>query len=822
MNSPTYNIRAYNGLKITDGTFTSRHGVISVGGGEALIEDGSYTIEFKAATTSNVLYVYGDTDLTINGGDFISDNTANKADSGAALLVSGSSASVEINGGTFVGMNGMVSGNANTVVNGGSFDTVWNYNHYDKIQTFVPVGKTITVAGVTYTKNENGEMVEVVNLPKAEVTRLEAMTLKAGEHRVWDGSLREGTEDIPLEIVMNFKTLETAEEVKYSPWKYWKVDFYLTLEDLAGDSVTADNCYLAGNYGEFGWIVIPTDGDVLENGVTYPVVKEYDANITYKQICDSVKNFTAAIHIDEAILNANPNMKVKLELKITDPEDENLQFTIGEPAIYTAGQLKGEPKAEVTRLEAMTLKAGEHKVWDGSLREGTEDRPLEIVMNFKALETAEEVKYSPWKYWKVDFYLTLEDLAGDSVTADNCYLAGNYGEFGWIVIPTDGDVLENGVTYPVVKEYDANITYKQICDSVKNFTAAIHIDEAILNANPNMKVKLELKITDPEDENLQFTIGEPAIYTVDDLKNKEEEPKEYVIYGSNMILDNSLAMNFYIVPRLVETTDKVVVKHIYTDGRADYVIEKEISEINQTLYSGMYRVTMDSIAAKEMSETIEITVYSADGKVKDYYEDSVRQYAMGRIEKSSDEEMRILAVDLLNYGAEAQKYFGYNVSDLANNQLTAEQQALATPEVAVEDNYSGAAPSYGSSLHLESNIALMSYFDRPEGDIDGMKAEIKFVNHLGNEIGATVQGSEFAKVTSGGAKLIGIKIPSLVLADMKQIINVKVYNADGSLYGEVDDSIESYIWFARNNNMSSEEVMNALAKVSTSAHNYLH
>ena len=232
-------------------------------------------------------------------------------------------------------------------------------------------------------------------------------------------------------------------------------------------------------------------------------------------------SFTSAIHIDEAILNANPNMKVKLELKITNPEDENQQFIIGDPLIYNVGQLKGEPKAEVTRLEAMTLKADEHQVWDGSLHAGTEDKPLEIVVNFKALETAEEVKYSPWKKWKVDFYLTLEDLSGDSITADNCYLAGNYGTFGWIVIPTDGLELEEGVTYPVVSAYDANITYKQICESVKDFTSAIHIDEAILYANPNMKVKLELKITNPEDENQQFVIGDPLIYTFDDLKNED-------------------------------------------------------------------------------------------------------------------------------------------------------------------------------------------------------------------------------------------------------------------------------------------------------------
>ncbi len=156
LTSPTYNIRAYNGLKITDGEFTSRHGVVSLGGGEGFIEGGTYTIEFAAATTSNVVYVYNDAELTIENGDFISDNSANKADSGAAVVVSGNAAVLEINDGKFIGMNGMVSCNNNTVINGGEFDTVWDYNHYGSIESHISEGAVIKVADKTYTKTASG------------------------------------------------------------------------------------------------------------------------------------------------------------------------------------------------------------------------------------------------------------------------------------------------------------------------------------------------------------------------------------------------------------------------------------------------------------------------------------------------------------------------------------------------------------------------------------------------------------------------------------------------------------------------------------------
>ena len=180
------------------------------------------------------------------------------------------------------------------------------------------------------------------------------------------------------------------------------------------------------------------------------------------------------------------------------------------------------PEAEVTVLPRMTLTAADHNYMCWPSGDTTINRPLEIVMNFKTNETTEEARPNGFLPWKVDFYLTFEGLANGSIVADNCYLAGNYGSFGWIVIPTDGMELEANVEYPVVAAYDANITYKQICDSVKNFTAAIHVDQDILDANPDFKVTLKLKMTNPDNADDVVVIGEPATYTAEDLATKED------------------------------------------------------------------------------------------------------------------------------------------------------------------------------------------------------------------------------------------------------------------------------------------------------------
>ena len=175
------------------------------------------------------------------------------------------------------------------------------------------------------------------------------------------------------------------------------------------------------------------------------------------------------------------------------------------------------PQAEVTKLSATTLAGGDYMIHPSG--DNTVERPLEIAVNFKAIDTLEECLAGDYSQWLVDFYLTIDNLAGDAITADNCYLAGNYGTFGWIEIPLDGQTIESGVTYPIVSQYDATLNYKDICKSVKDFTAAIHIDQAILDANPGMTVKLELVMTNPENREEKIQIGPDYIYGVEALKN---------------------------------------------------------------------------------------------------------------------------------------------------------------------------------------------------------------------------------------------------------------------------------------------------------------
>ena len=108
---------------------------------------------------------------------------------------------------------------------------------------------------------------------------------------------------------------------------------------------------------------------------------------------------------------------------------------------------------------------------------------------------------------------------------------------------------------------------------------------------------------------------------------------------------------------------------------AEYVIPGAI--YNEA--TGRYVSASQGIHAKYLGDTVYLAIYAklTDGsyaysKLASY---SPVQYAASQL-KGNDTKLKQLVVAMLNYGAEAQKYFGHNTDALANASLTSEQMAL--------------------------------------------------------------------------------------------------------------------------------------------------
>jgi len=204
-----------------------------------------------------------------------------------------------------------------------------------------------------------------------------------------------------------------------------------------------------------------------------------------------------------------------------------------------------------------------------------------------------------------------------------------------------------------------------------------------------------------------------STWTADKLENYAGSItwKPYVsINNWNMTLGDDFAVNFYV--------------EIIENIRDNTVISMEAGEYKVTCFAkdltkdenGMYRVSIH-LAAAQMTDTLSIQ-FLADDMVLESKSYTVRQYADYILSNEYDNTIKQLIRDMLNYGAAAQNYFGYNTDALANagvEGVGAQEIGSASTDMTISDNIDGVS-FYGVSLLYRSKTAVRFYFS---GDVSG-------------------------------------------------------------------------------------------------------
>lgn len=288
-----------------------------------------------------------------------------------------------------------------------------------------------------------------------------------------------------------------------------------------------------------------------------------------------------------------------------------------------------------------------------------------------------------------------------------------------------------------------------------------------------------------------------------------------LIDQSRMTLGNTLDMGFAFM--VSDDTDLsgvcARITKSFADGRPDKITLVPAEDWGKVTIDGIahYTVTFSDIAAKEMTDPIRVVICDADGNaLSSTYTDSAAAYLKRTMENADSDRMRTLVADMLYYGSEAQKYFGYSEDDLAFDVLTTQEQAYVTQTAPARTDIRQSGDHYlGSRLVLDSSILFQVAFG---GWTDGMTAEYSFTNHYGRLLTGTLTPDS---VTKGVAVFT---LDQVVVADARRPVTVTVRGSDGSEFGTVTDSIESYL--ARSGDGST--LYEAILKFSDSAYAYFH
>ena len=290
--------------------------------------------------------------------------------------------------------------------------------------------------GYQSVKQPGEELWQVGKLPNAEVVNMGPTEIT--EYQIFNGSgLVAGPETpINLQVALEFIAKDTPAQAAENAYGQYITDFYITIDGAAEGSFTADGCYLAGNYGTFGWIMIPLDEMVIENGVVHPVITSAFAGnfeFTYENICSSVKDFKCGIYFSPGVLAANPDLSVSLNLGLSETIEkaQNAEFTsaVEKPFVYDVRDMTSAVAISgpdyfttVTGAVEAALVTGDFvKLVNNAVLEGDLELGGDLVLNLggKTL-TADDKTLAI-----ADSVVTITNGTLSGFTKDNITLTGN-------------------------------------------------------------------------------------------------------------------------------------------------------------------------------------------------------------------------------------------------------------------------------------------------------------------------------------------------------------------------------------------------------------
>ncbi len=270
----------------------------------------------------------------------------------------------------------------------------------------------------------------------------------------------------------------------------------------------------------------------------------------------------------------------------------------------------------------------------------------------------------------------------------------------------------------------------------------------------------------------------------------------YPVGQASLSLASDIAMRFYL------TRDTEGYMTAGLDGATAENLEKD-STGRVFSYYGIYP---SRIGDKILADLWENNASVAGAKY------SVQDYCLDMLANSNDQALKTLCADLLNYGAAAQKYVGYNVDNLVNTdeKVASNASTVFNPVAsALNINNNGVLTWDAANLSLKSNVVVKAFFNADS--IEGMTAKVSYKNGTEVDLEIVDLGYRYA-----------LSFDGLAANDFDEVLTFTVTNKDGAS-ATLTYSIDTYITRTLANSSASNELKDlctALGKYIVSANNY--
>lgn len=301
--------------------------------------------------------------------------------------------------------------------------------------------------------------------------------------------------------------------------------------------------------------------------------------------------------------------------------------------------------------------------------------------------------------------------------------------------------------------------------------------------------------------------GKTVAYSIS-VVEKDKTDLNMRITGISLKIQNDITILFKTKTSVVDATYTgiyAVVSHEVDNGQImTQTIEGKLDQAGTA-----YEFEYTGVAAKQIGDFMDVVVYAYDsegdlvtgGILEDY---GIKKYCDNQLAKT-DEQLtamglsvakqqcfRTLLVDLLNYGAEAQKYFTYKVDVLANATLTEEQKAYASSDSVLDSlvNITGktnlienpTAVWKTAQIQLLNKVVVRAKFAY-EGDVNNLKVLVNVEN------GSSYEVTEF---TVADTNQYYVCFDGITASQFGTALEFKVIEGDTVISDTLRYSVESY------------------------------
>ena len=323
---------------------------------------------------------------------------------------------------------------------------------------------------------------------------------------------------------------------------------------------------------------------------------------------------------------------------------------------------------------------------------------------------------------------------------------------------------------------------------------------------------------------------------LDNFYATDKNHEDPSVDGASLILSSDITVRYLAKKERLDNIGYTDVKAKVVLGNTSTIITPEIITVGGIeCYSFKYY----NVFPKQMNDKMYVTVY---GKLNDkvYASDvfvySAATYAYNKISNDTTQEtLKTLLVDMLNYGAAAQIFSSYNTENLVNANLTTAQKAYGTQTLRELENHK-LVPSLGesdgedtavetwdvewsaNSLILENNIVLRLYFSLTSNDT----IIVKITDEYGN-LKKTINTSDINFKEISGQNSYYFAFDDMRASELSVPFCFTAYNQyDQAVSGTYIYSVESYAYSKQNDsNVNLANLVKAMMMYGDAVANYI-